>query len=126
MPNNSTVKIGLQLHTVVNQESETKLVFEQYLDKDDNAFIVDLMTNERVFKFDNSCRMFNAKGTLVGVIRLRDIKTSRWDFYTVSIIDDAISTTYALGMKGGYPYICEPEIIKWLVETNQYETFRDK
>lgn len=109
-----------------NSPHEKTLIFEQYLDENDSAYIAELNPTKVVFKFDNSCRMFNMKGTLVGVVRLEDIKNEKWAFYTVDSLQGKTSTTFAFNMKASFPYAGEPEVIKWLIETNQYEAFKTK
>lgn len=120
------VKIAPEMFRVIKEDTKERIIFEQYLDENDHAYIAELAPEKVVFKFDNSCKMFNMKGTLVGIIRLEDIKGEKWAFYTAEIIDDRISTTFAFNMKAKYPYGGEPEVIKWLIETNQYEAFKDK
>lgn len=116
------VKIGL---TLFNVEDNENMYFQHYLDENDNAFIAD-GEGQIIFKFDNSCKMTNAKGTLVGTIRLEELSSEKWAFYTVNFADGKLVTEKVLDLKARYPFAGEPEIIKWLVETNQLQSFIEK
>lgn len=112
-------KLAQEYFSVLNSNKET-IIFEQYLDEKDDAHIVDCETNETVFKFTSECRMLNVRGTRLG--KLRTDAADLWTFSTY------VNNEYehALTLKSMYPYEGEREVIKWLIETNQYEIFRTK
>lgn len=120
------VKIATNLFLVKNENTGESMCFEHFLDEKDHAFICEEQTGKELFKFDSSCRMTNTKGTLIGTIRLEDINLEKWAFYTVNFVDGKVVTEKVLDLKARYPFAGEPEIIKWLVETNQLEIFKQK
>ncbi len=121
MTKNSKVKIGHQFHRVDN------FVFQHYLDENDEAFIADEKGNI-IFKFDISARMFNAKGTPVGMIKLKNLQSETWAFHTIDLKENGktFTSVESFQLKAKYPFEAEPEIIKRLVSEDKLQDFMEK
>ena len=124
MPHKEPVRIGLDTYSAFTPE-KVRVRFDHYLNEKDEAIVTDSNLNV-MFTFDIDAKMFNSKGTLIGAIRHEDLSSEKWAFYTVNKVEGKVVTEKVLDLKARYPFAGEPEIIKWLVETNQLESFKTK
>lgn len=117
MANGHTVK---QRFSVVNNDKET-IEFEQCIDKKLDSIIIDCETGEIVFGFNIIKEMTNSNGTLLGIIS--PIYPDKWVFLACS--PEGVYSRALMAESSSVSEV-EQEIVKWLIQTDQYETFRTK
>ena len=101
-------------------------IFYHYKYNDNNTVIIDNQTKQIIFKFDSLAKMFNAKGVLVGSLQLDKNMVNKWMF---CMYDETISKQKMIKVfapKSRFTIDCEPEIVKWLIETNQIDILKLK
>lgn len=75
-----------------------------------------------IFTIDPSyCNFKNSNGVIVGRIKLQrhDTDANNWEF----ISEPINGKEYTFKCTKKYPYACEPEVIKWMVKENLFDTF---
>lgn len=124
MTHKEPVRIGQDTYSAFTPE-KVRVRFDHYLNEKDEAVVIDSNQNT-MFTFAIDAKMFNSKGTLVGIIRLEDLSSEKWAFYTVNKVEGKLVTEKVLDLRAKYPFGGEPEIIKWLIETGKLEDYLTK